>query len=63
VVVRAASDRPADEVQIDARPHDGVAIVAAHEFVELVGGYLAAEPYRLDIAVLETIDERLRLFG
>ena len=41
-----------DEVLLDVPPQATVTAVPAEEFVETVGGFLAAEPLRLDVGVL-----------
>ena len=52
LVVHPASSRPSDEVLLDVPPQATVTAVPAEEFVETVGGFLAAEPLRLDVGVL-----------
>jgi hypothetical protein len=55
LVVHPASARPSDEVLLDQAPQATVTAVRAEDFVETVGGFLAAEPLRLDVAVLTQI--------
>jgi len=55
LVVHPASARPSDEVLLDQAPQATVTAVRAEDFVETVGGFLAAEPLRLDVGVLAHI--------
>jgi hypothetical protein len=62
LVVHPSSDRPGDLVDIDVAATGGVRVITAKEFVAVAGDFLAAEPYRLDVALTERLGERLPIF-
>lgn len=53
----------AERVTVGDGAHDWVQIVRSDEFAEVVGGYLAVESHRIDVDVMERLDESLRLFA
>jgi hypothetical protein len=62
LVVHPASDRPGDRVELDIPQTGGVRVINAEEFVAVVGDFLGAEPYRLDVALAERLGEHLPVF-
>jgi hypothetical protein len=62
LAVHPASDRSGDKVDLDIPRTGGVRVINAEEFVALVGEFLGAEPYRLDIALAERLGEHLPIF-
>jgi hypothetical protein len=59
LVVHPASGRLTDAVRLDVPVLEGVQVVAAAEFVEAAGGFLAAEAHTLSVPVLEPLIESL----
>jgi hypothetical protein len=43
--------------------HDTVRVVRSDGFAEVVGGYLSADAHRIDVGVMERLDESLSLFA
>jgi hypothetical protein len=62
LVVHPASDRPGDKVELDLAQTGGVRVINADGFEAVVGDFLAAEPYRLDVALAERLGEHLPVF-
>jgi hypothetical protein len=62
LVVHPASGRPGDKVDIDIPQTGGVRVITADEFGAVAGDFLAAEPYRLDIALTERLGQYLPIF-
>jgi hypothetical protein len=61
LVVHPASDRPADRVDIDIPMTRNAYVMPAEHFVTVVGEYLAAEPYRLDVDLAERLVDQLQI--
>jgi hypothetical protein len=62
LVVHPASGRTGDRVELDIPETGGVRLVNAEEFAVVVGEFLAAEPYRLDVPLAERLDRHLAVF-
>jgi hypothetical protein len=63
LVVHPASDRPGEAVTIDIPETRGVRVLPADQFVAVAGEFLAAEPYRVDVALNERLGEHLPIFA
>jgi hypothetical protein len=55
LVVHPPRDGHSDDVYLNIAPGERLHIVHAAQVLEVVGGYLAAEPYRVDVYVLERL--------
>lgn len=55
LVVHPASERLTDTVRIGVPLLEGVQVVAADEFLEVAGGFLAAEPHTVDVEVMAAL--------
>jgi hypothetical protein len=62
LVVHPASEREGEAVTIDIPLTRGVQVLTAAQFVTIAGEYLAADPYRLDVAMTERLAEHLPIF-
>jgi hypothetical protein len=63
LVVHPASERPGEVVTIDIPETRGVRVLPADQFVAVAGEFLAAEPYRVDVALNERLGEHLPIFA
>jgi hypothetical protein len=55
LVIHPPRDGTTADVRLDIAPAERLHIVHAHEFSEVAGGWLAAEPYRIDAVVFERL--------
>jgi hypothetical protein len=59
LVVHAPRDGHSEDVYLNIAPGERLHIVNAAQVVDVVGGYLSAEPYRIDVYVLERLLTKL----
>ncbi|GEM_PF-6005278 len=62
VVVHPASARARDEVRLDVPAQGRIRVLPAEDLVEDIGGFLAGDPYGVDLVVMRQVDARLGLF-